>query len=139
MKHRVPWFVMSAAMLVALHAGGRGPQATNEPAQVIEVTARKYEFNPAEIRVKKGARVQLKVRALDRTHGMQFSLYPEGANEKGAAGLRLANDQKNWKIEQNQERVVELVADRAGVYPFRCSVFCGFGHGRMKGRIIVEE
>ncbi len=107
--------------------------------KVIEVTARRYEYTPSEIRVKKGARVQLKVRALDRTHGMKISLYPEGAAEDGQPGLRFTEPQNNWKLEKDQERVIEFVAERAGTYPIKCSVFCGLGHGGMKGKLVVEE
>ena len=107
--------------------------------KVIEVTARKYEYTPSEIRVKKGTRVQLKIRALDRTHGFKISLYPEGAGEKGQPGLRLTEQQDSWKIEKGQERVIEFVAERAGTYPFKCSVFCGLGHRGMKGKLVVEE
>jgi hypothetical protein len=30
-------------------------------------------------------------------------------------------------------------ADKAGTLPFRCSNFCGLGHGGMKGTLVVEE
>jgi len=110
-----------------------------ESVQVVEVTAKKYEFNPVEIHVKKGAKVQLKLRALDRTHGFRIQLYPESAEEKGRPGLRFSAPQESWKLEKDQERVIEFLADRAGTYPFRCASFCGFGHRRMKGKLVVEE
>ena len=34
---------------------------------------------------------------------------------------------------------IEFTADKAGTFPFQCSNFCGFGHGKMKGKLIVEE
>ena len=107
--------------------------------RVIEMTAKKYEYTPGEIRVKKGTRVQLKVRATDRTHGFRIALIPEGAPANDPAGLRFAEVQDNWKLEKNQERVVEFVAERSGTYPFKCSVFCGLGHMGMKGKLVVEE
>jgi len=36
-----------------------------ESAQVIDVTAKKYEFSPSPIRVKQGTKVQLKITATD--------------------------------------------------------------------------
>ncbi|HEX2715452.1 MAG TPA: cupredoxin domain-containing protein [Candidatus Acidoferrales bacterium] len=118
-----------------------GATGTVEAAQVIEITARKYEFAPSEIRVKKGTRVQLKIRALDRTHGFRLGLRPEGAAESGPLGLRFDQEgsQDNWKVEKGQERLVEFVAERPGTYPFKCSVFCGLGHRGMKGAFVVEE
>ncbi len=108
-------------------------------AKVIELTAKKYEYSPGEIHVKKGTRVQLKIRALDRTHGFKISPYPEGAAKNGQPGLRFAEQQDNWKIEKEQERVIEFVAERAATYAFKCSVFCGLGHRGMKGKLVVEE
>lgn len=124
-----------------VNSSARPENAVGDQAQakVIELTAKKYEYSPGEIHVKKGTRVQLKIRALDRTHGFKISLYPEGAAENGQPGLRFAEQQDNWKIEKEQERVIEFVAERAGTYAFKCSVFCGLGHGGMKGRLFVEE
>ena len=31
-----------------------------------------------------------------------------------------------------------ITADKAGTFPFECSHFCGFGHKRMKGELVVE-
>jgi len=102
------------------------------------MTAKKYAYSPEEIRVKKGTRVQLKIRATDRTHGFKIRLYPEGTPEKGEPGLRMADNQNNFKLEENQERTIEFVAERPGTYIFRCSVFCGMGHRGMNGKVIVE-
>ncbi len=129
------------ALALAVLALPSGPQepGSQSSAQVIEMTARKYEFNPSVIRVKRGTRVQLRVRALDRTHGIEFALYPQGGREAGPAGLRFSGDQKEWRVEKKQAQVIEFVAESPGVYEFKCSVRCGFGHGRMKGRLVVEE
>jgi heme/copper-type cytochrome/quinol oxidase subunit 2 len=122
-------------------SSARQENATGDQAEakVFELTAKKYEYSPGEIHVKKGTRVQLKIRALDRTHGFKISPYPEGAAKNGQPGLRFAGQQDNWKIEKDQERVIEFVAQRAGTYAFKCSVFCGLGHGGMKGKLVVKE
>ena len=114
-------------------------QSAAPQVKVIEMTAKKYDYTPSEIRVKKGTRVQLKIRATDRTHGFKIALYPEGAGESGAPGLKFDPQQENWKLAENEERIIEFVAERAGSYPFKCSVFCGLGHRGMKGVLIVEE
>src|SRR5713226_442662 len=104
-----------------VNSSARPENATGDQAQakVIELTAKKYEYSPGEIHVKKGTRVQLKVRALDRTHGFKINPYSEGAAEGAQPGLRLVGQQDNWKIEKEQERVIEFVAARAGTYLFK--------------------
>jgi heme/copper-type cytochrome/quinol oxidase subunit 2 len=136
-------FVLAAISLAgvlfvgaAMRAGAQSK--TEEPVQVVEMTAKKYDYSPDEIRVKKGTRVQLKIRATDRTHGFKIRLYPEGAPENGEPGIRMVDNQNNFKLEENQERTIEFVAARPGTYFFRCSVFCGMGHRGMSGKIIVE-
>lgn len=136
------WFVLTvlaAALTVLPLSSGSQEPVSPSSVKVIEMTAKKYEFNPSEIHVKQGTRVQLRVRALDRAHGIEFALYPEGSEEQGPPGLRFPVDQKKWRLEKDQEQVIEFVAERPGTYEFRCAVRCGLGHGRMKGRLIVEE
>jgi cytochrome c oxidase subunit 2 len=132
--------VISLSGLLVVGAAMRaGVQARTEASvQVVEMTAKKYAYSPDEIRVKQGTRVQLKIRATDRTHGFKIRLYPEGTPEKGEPGLRMADNQNNFKLEENQERTIEFVAERPGTYTFRCSVVCGMGHRGMSGKIIVE-
>ena len=113
--------------------------AADEPPQVIEVSSKKFEFSPHEIRVKKGTRVQLKLHTDDSAHGLKLSLYPEGAAKKGDPGLLLDHPQGNAKVKKGQESVIEFFAVRAGTYDFKCSVQCGSGHRRMTGKLIVEE
>jgi len=119
----------------------QGSGAADSP-HVIEVTAKAYEFTPNEIHVKKGERVQIKLRTVDRAHGLNLNLYPEGASDDGNPGLLFEHPQDNAKVEKGKDRVIEFVAARAGTYDFKCSVQCsmfGHGHDKMTGRLIVEE
>jgi heme/copper-type cytochrome/quinol oxidase subunit 2 len=113
------------------------PSAT-EGVQVIEVTAKKYEFNPSPIHVKQGTRVQLKITATDHAHGFRIKLLPDGADTKGNAGLVFSSSQDCQKIEKGQTATVEFVAQTPGTYPFRCCTRCGWHHRAMKGQLIVE-
>jgi heme/copper-type cytochrome/quinol oxidase subunit 2 len=110
----------------------------DQKLQVIEVTAKKYEFNPSPIHVKLGAKVQLKITAQDHTHGFKINLYPDGADAKGDPGLVLTSKEDCFKIEQGTPVVVEFVAHTAGTYSFKCCQRCGLGHGGMKGQLVVE-
>lgn len=135
-------FVILAVSAFLICAGAvlrTGAQSKSEaPPFVFEMTAQKYDYAPDIVHVKQGMRVQLKIRATDRTHGFKIRLYPEGSPEKGEPGLQMKDYQKEFKLEQGQERIIEFVAVRPGTYEFKCSVFCGMGHRGMKGKVIVE-
>ena len=136
------WLALPLFTLLFLAAGALARQSPSvgagENAQVIEMTAKKYEYNPSILHVKKGTRVQLKIKALDRAHGFKIALYPEGAEEKGAPGLLFDSPPNDWRIEKDKVEQIEFVAAQAGTYDFKCSRFCGFGHPRMKGQLVVE-
>ena len=109
-----------------------------EGVQVIEVTAKKYEFNPSPIRVKQGAKVQLKITATDHTHGFTLAEFPDGAPPSGKPGLVFSSPQDCRKIEEGKTETVEFVAQTPGTYSFRCCVRCGWHHRDMTGQLIVE-
>lgn len=106
--------------------------------QTIEMTAKKYEFNPSPVHVKQGTRVRLKITTLDRAHGVKFNLYPDGAASKGDPGLVFSGKQDCFKVDKDSPAVVEFVAHTPGTYSFKCCVHCGLGHGHMKGQLIVD-
>jgi cytochrome c oxidase subunit 2 len=118
----------------AQDAGGGGA------VKVIEISAKKYEFTPSEIRVKKGERVQLKIHSVDTTHGAKLELYPEGQKDKSTPpGLKFTEPDQNGKVQKDVDQVIEFVAVEAGTYDIKCAKLCGMGHGRMKAKLIVEE
>jgi cytochrome c oxidase subunit 2 len=131
--------ILAGGFCVAAGLAGpaNAPQA-DQNVQVIDVTAKKYEFNPSPIHVKQGAKVQLKIKALDHTHGFKINLYPDGAPATGDPGLVLTSKEDCFKIEQGSTTVVEFVAHTPGTYSFKCCQRCGLGHGGMKGQLIVE-
>ena len=88
----------------------------------IQVTLRKYEFNPGSLRVRKGEQVKLVMTAADHDHG-----------------FKLDDFNINQKIPKGTTVVVEFTADKAGTFQFHCSNVCGFGHRNMKGTLVVEE
>jgi cytochrome c oxidase subunit 2 len=114
------------------------PADTGQGPQVIEMTAKRYDFEPSPIRVKQGSKVQLKITTADREHGVKFNLYPDGAKETGSPGLIFASPQDCYKVQTGSATIVEFTAQTPGTYSFKCCVSCGMGHGRMKGKVIVE-
>jgi len=113
--------------------------AAQEP-QTIEMTAKKYDFNPSPVHVKAGATFVLKITATDRPHGFRIDPVPDGAAKDSAPGLVLTSPAPNdcYRLEKGQQVSIEIQAKTAGTYTFKCCVHCGLGHGGMKGQIIVD-
>lgn len=112
--------------------------AQTSAPRVIEVSAKKYEFTPAEINVKQGERVELKVQSVDETHGIKIDVYTEGAKDKTKPGLLFDHPETNGKVEKNVDQVLDFVAVEPGTYDFKCAKLCGMGHRHMQGKLIVE-
>src|SRR6266705_2663381 len=120
-----------AAVLLALSGPARARLAqdtkekTAREAQIIEVTARKYEFASVEMHVRKGSKVRLKVHSTDEAHGIKLNLYPEGSKDKSSPGLVFDNPQMNGKVQKAEDQVLDFVAQQAGTYEFKCAKVCG--------------
>jgi cytochrome c oxidase subunit 2 len=90
-------------------------------ASEIAMTARKFSFTPDVVRVKKDAHVTLTITALDAEHGFKLEAF-----------------HVDKKLKKGEATSIEFIADKTGTFPFQCSHFCGRGHGKMKGQLIVE-
>jgi cytochrome c oxidase subunit II len=95
--------------------------APSDGAQVIQLTAKKFEFSPAVIELRVGVPVVLEVTSLDRKHG--FALHDFKIDEQ---------------VEAGGVTRIRFVPDRPGTFAFHCSVFCGSGHEDMGGTIVVR-
>ena len=116
-------YLITVVLVVSAAATGLwARQATGVDGEIktIDVVASRFEFEPATISVVEGDRVRLRLRSADRTHGL------------GIKAFRLKT-----LIPKAGEATVEFVADRAGTFEITCSEYCGMGHSRMKGRLIV--
>jgi cytochrome c oxidase subunit 2 len=90
--------------------------------QVIRMTAKRFEYSPSEITLKKGVPVVLEITALDRDHGFKIP------------GLGVRADLKSGEVTR-----VRIVPDHVGTFAFWCDVFCGDGHDDMSGQIVVVD
>ena len=135
---RIVWLFLLSGLTVTAGFARLTSRAAQE-VQVIEMTAKKYEYSPSPLRVKRGAKVQLRITALDRTHGFKINLSPDGSDKKSDLGLIFSsNNDDCFKLEKGVPTVVEFVARTPGTYSFHCCNRCGIGHGGMKGQIVVE-
>ena len=114
--------IRSKCVLIAtLMLSSALPSAKEPSEKTIKVTAKKFDFSPDKIVLKKGVPVTLELTSLDRKHGFAV---PE-------LGIRA-------DIKPNETARVHIVPDKAGVFVFHCDVFCGDGHEGMSGQIVVE-
>jgi cytochrome c oxidase subunit II len=119
---------LTLALVGAELTGGNGsgwaPRrvAAAEPPQVIEIKAKKYEFSPSQITLKKGAPVVLRLSSEDRSHG--FFVKPLGVDAD---------------IEPGQVTDVPITPDATGEYVVICDHYCGLGHGNMKMTLNVVQ
>jgi cytochrome c oxidase subunit 2 len=125
MKRLITVTALVVLTAVGMTAGWRRLATAAVPAgaeQVVRMTAKKFEYTPSQITLKKGVPVVLEITALDRDHGFKV---PE---------LGVRADLKSGQVTR-----VRIVPDRAGTFEFRCDVFCGSGHEDMFGEIIVVD
>lgn len=88
--------------------------------RVIKVVAKKFEFVPGEIRVKKGEAVTFHFTA------------PEVP-----MGFNLADFNLRTDIVPGKASTLQFTPDKTGSFTFLCDVFCGSGHEDMSGTLIV--
>jgi len=115
----VPWLLLAG---LAPSAAGAFAAEARETKR-FEMTASRYAFSPARIEVKQGEVVELVLRSADTDHGFAIK----------ANSVKVA-------IPKGGEIVgVSFVASRPGTFPIECSEYCGSGHKRMRGELVVAE
>lgn len=95
--------------------------APPEPRK-IEVVARKFAFEPARIELEAGKPVEITFRSADTKHGF-------AAKELGLEKVVFSKE---------EPAKVAFTPEKPGTYTFKCARFCGLGHGKMKGEIVVK-
>jgi cytochrome c oxidase subunit II len=130
MNRRMPAVPAPAALLALLllvpfvpfpPSGVLGPSAQAPPTKTFHVVAERYEFTPDYLAVDEGDTVQIVLTSADVTHGF------------AVRGLKL-----DVEVPKGGEPVtLEFVAEKAGRFQIRCSEYCGLGHRRMRGWLVV--
>jgi cytochrome c oxidase subunit 2 len=118
---RLAWIAL-VLCLILLTSIREAPPAHAADARRIEVTAKRFEYIPAEITVKKGEPVVLVLKSADVAHGVKFAELGLKADIGTAGTSELA-----------------FTPDKAGTFIGHCSHFCGSGHGTMTLTLHVTE
>jgi heme/copper-type cytochrome/quinol oxidase subunit 2 len=127
--------ILLAFVLAPLVSQTTWVEAQGQPIQIIEMTAKKYEFSPSPVHIKVGTKVQLKITAVDHDHGFQVTTTSEGAEKPG---LVFSSVRDCVQLKKSETTIIEFVAQTPGTYPFRCCHTCGLGHRGMKSQIVVD-
>jgi len=113
--------LLSVAFPVARESpSARSPQ--ERETRRIEIIARRFAFEPSEIDVTTGERIELAIRSVDGVHGIEI---------------------RQLKVKRQIPRgdtpiLIEFTAPAPGRYPIVCSEYCGANHDDMKGALVVR-
>ena len=117
-------YMQLALLITALAATGLSCPMTRAQAapKRIEITARRFEFSPAEITLKKGQPVVFVLKSADVGHGIRIS------------ELNLL-----VKVGKGGTAEAQFTPDKTGDFVGHCAVFCGSGHGSMTFKVHVVD
>jgi cytochrome c oxidase subunit 2 len=121
MKLKVVLFSALSMMVSVVPVTAYPNQAQTTPRQ-IEITAKRFEFIPANITLKKGEPVVIVLKSVDVAHGLRFR----------DLGLDL-------RAKKGQTSELPFTPTKTGDFVGQCSVFCGSGHGHMKLTLHIVE
>jgi len=122
MKKSILVISLVLAMVLVVSACGNSEKdaggEANATGEVKEFTidATNYEFDLKEIKVNKGDTVKITLENSQGMHAVKFEGY-------------------NKEVQGN--KTISFVADKTGEFEYICSIFCGTGHDKMVGKLIV--
>jgi cytochrome c oxidase subunit II len=90
--------------------------------KVIEISAKKFQFTPSEITLKKGEPVILRMTSTDRVHGFMSTPF------------KIDTD-----IPPDKTTDVAITPETAGNFTIICDHYCGTGHSNMKMKVTVVQ
>jgi cytochrome c oxidase subunit 2 len=90
--------------------------------KVIEISAKKFQFTPSEITLKKGEPVILRMTSTDRVHGFMSKPF------------KIDTD-----IPPDKTTDIAVTPDTAGNFTIICDHYCGTGHSNMKMKVTVVQ
>jgi cytochrome c oxidase subunit II len=112
---------MRRRTLLLLLLGAGAALAQKSDARVVRITARKFEFSPAEVTLKSGEPVVFEL-----------------STEDVAMGFSAAELNLHAEIVPGEVTRVPFTPGRTGRFEYICDIFCGEGHEDMAGVIKIE-
>lgn len=94
----------------------------DQPLRTIDIAAKRFEFSPNQITLKKGETVKLRVTSSDVTHGFFQRAF-----------------KIDEVIEAGKTAEVTITPQAVGTFTTICDHFCGVNHGAMKMTFVVTE
>jgi cytochrome c oxidase subunit 2 len=114
-------FLILSIVIIGVTAAELRLYAQAPQPRVVTISAKRFEFTPNQVTLKRGEPVTLRVSAEDRSHGFFQK------------DLNIALD-----LSPDRASEVTITPDKTGRYVVICDHFCGSGHGNMKMVIVVE-
>ncbi len=114
--------MMSAVLALSGFAVYVAAQSAEPKEKVIRISAKKFNYTPGEVQLKKGVPVILEFKTMDVVMGFNLPDFNVRADMVPGKTTRL-----------------RLVPDKTGTFVFLCDVFCGTGHEEMNGKLVVSD
>lgn len=123
-------FILATLFILAIFQTLPGNAVEDEPplsgelkqgVREVRVEAFRYGYKPSLLVVKQGERVRLRVSSSDVTHGILISEF-----------------KVNEVVRKGETKAIEFMAGKKGTFEIHCSVYCGPGHPKMKGQLVVR-
>lgn len=122
MQKKIAAMVATIVTLLVVSLGGEStPRVSAQEPKVINITAKRFAFEPSSVTLKKGETVTLRVRSEDVTHGLFLRPLKIDAT-----------------IEPGKTEEITVTPQTAGKFTAICDHFCGSGHGNMAMTFVVE-
>ncbi len=121
MKLKALFSIMSVFALALIFIMSPHSSAQGSP-QRIEIVAKRFDYTPSDVTLKKGVPVVLVFTSKDADHGLKVP------------GLNVL-----LKVKKGESKEFAFTPNQAGTFPGQCAVFCGSGHGSMKMTFHVTD
>ena len=101
---QLTFILISCLSAAGMSLLGQAPAPSTETHE-IQVSVRKYQFDPNMITVRKGEHMKLTITAIDHDHGFKLDAF-----------------QIDRLLKKGQTTTIEFTADKAGTFPFQCPI-----------------
>ena len=120
MSLRGKGLAVAAAAVIGVFASVATYVTAQPKEKLIKMTAKRFDYTPGHLTLKKGEPVILELTTADVMMGFNLPDF----------GVRA-------DIVPDKVTRVRLVPDKTGTFTFLCDIFCGDGHEEMHGTLIV--